>query len=143
MSSSLSTSENAFVFEDEDVMRSGEEGHDGADDDPEGLDDDPASDSRSFRFFIGNALLGKVVLLVAVVAVPPMNIMHNRCDCDGSIKSCLNSVSLMFHRDSVACYETSDENSLTRDDLPGCIVKTTQADTYSLARERGMSTRDA
>jgi hypothetical protein len=74
MPSSLPLSDDTFVFEVEDVMSSGEEGHDGADDDPEGLVGDPTSDSRSFRLLIGNALLGKVVLLVAVVAVPPVNI---------------------------------------------------------------------
>jgi len=76
-SSSWSPLEDTFVFEVEDLTSFGEEGDDDTDDDAGGPDDDPTSDSRPLRVFIGNALLGKVVLLMAVVEVPPVNIMQS------------------------------------------------------------------
>ena len=74
MSSSWSPLEDTFVFEVDDLTSSGEEGDDDTDKVAGGPDDD---DSRLLRFFIGNVLLGKVVLLMAVVDVPPVNIMQS------------------------------------------------------------------
>ena len=74
MSSSWLPLEDTFVFEVDDLTSSGEEGDDGTDKVARGPGND---DSKLLRFFIGNALLGKVVLLMAVVEVPPVNIMQS------------------------------------------------------------------
>jgi hypothetical protein len=76
-SSSWSPFEDTLVFEVEDLPSFDEEEGDDTDNDAGGPDDDPTSDSRPLRFFIGNALLGKVVLLMAVVEVPPVNMMQS------------------------------------------------------------------
>ena len=75
MSLSWSPLEDTFVFEVDNLTSSGEEGDDDTDKVTGGPDD---NDLRLLRFFIGNALLGKVVLLMAVVEVPPVNIAVGR-----------------------------------------------------------------
>ncbi len=75
MSSLWSPLEDTFVFKVDDLTSFGDEG----DDDTDKVAGGPGNDdSRLLRFFTSNALLKKVVLLMAVIEVPPVNIAVGR-----------------------------------------------------------------